>query len=115
MYLFNLLLLQIKIKLEYYSGEVPYNANFFTKKYLTYFSIEFVLTLIQPYSFLEGNFNNFIIIEYKFTTQKEWFNIQITYNINDILVCFSFIRFFVIYRYLISTGYYFSPQASRVS
>lgn len=67
--------------------------------------LEMVLQLIAPYSFLQG---------YKYVEYVEAFNVTIRYEINEILLVFSFVRFYMLVKMLIYYKECLTPRSLRV-
>lgn len=66
---------------------------------------ECVILVLAPYPFLQG-------IKYH-EYNKNW-DIEIFYEYNQILVCFTFCRIYLILRYYLSVSKYMNPRSKRV-
>lgn len=67
--------------------------------------LEQIVCLIAPYPFTQG---------YIYTEVNTTYNVTITYQINQILMCFSFLRVYILFRYGLFNSSFMAPRASRM-
>lgn len=68
-------------------------------------TLEIMIALISPYPFLQG---------YLYHETCENWGVEISYQWNHILVCLSFCRIYLIFRYYLCASRYMNPRSKRV-
>lgn len=76
------------------------------KNYLIYMVIELLALICSPHIFLDG---------LKLHAKEYWNNRDIIYEVNYILVLFSFVRFYGLINFIISTTKYYNYRAFRIA
>ena len=66
---------------------------------------EVILQLVAPYNFLSG---------YKYVENVEAYDVTIEYEINELLLFFSFVRIYMLLRMYIYYSEYLTPRSLRV-
>ena len=87
-------------------GNASLADNILSRKYIGYFISEIILAIIHP---------NLGFHYLKHTTDNNWYLEVLKYNINDFIILLSFLRIYVLFRFLIVMSNYFSAKALRVS
>ena len=68
-------------------------------------TVEVLLLLLSPYPYL----NNFYYREY-----LDQYGIWIEYKLNDLLMCFGFVRIYILLRCLLVASKFMNPRSKRV-
>lgn len=79
--------------------------TFFQTEHFYQLSLEILVALIHP---------NILTDEIYFTTEKYWYLLKLTYEVNDYLAVFMVIRIFTVLRSLVISTDYYTIRASRV-
>lgn len=66
---------------------------------------EQILCLLAPYPFLKG---------IKYVEVNTNWNVTISYEINQILMCISFSRFYILMRYTLFMSQFMNPRSNRL-
>lgn len=67
---------------------------------------EIFITLLSP---------NYLLHSLKTVTDPFWYNIQLSYEINDFLIVIQFLKSYTLFRFLITCSRYYNARAFRVS
>lgn len=66
---------------------------------------EIILVAFTPLPYLEG---------VKYYEWSDMYKMDIEYEINDILLCWSFLRIYILLRYFLIRSIFMTPRAKRV-
>ena len=78
---------------------------FVNTKLLKYFILELILTIIHP---------NIVCKEVKFTTSPSWNLKNVNFYMNDILLVFSIMRFYLIFFALIALSRFYNGRSDSI-
>ena len=67
--------------------------------------IEMILLTLAPYPYFD-------LLEYH--EYNDQFNIWFTYSANDLLLCLSFLRFYIVVRYALVASKFTDPRSKRI-
>jgi len=68
-------------------------------------SIEMLMLLVSPYPYLYN---------YKYTEYLDSYGLMIEYKLNDLLMCFGFVRIYILLRCLLVASKFMNPRSKRV-
>ena len=80
--------------------------KFHNSNLIFYAILEFILAIIHP---------NLLFKNIYFTTKKSWNLVEITYNLNDILLIIHLCRIFYIFKLIIMFSYHYGARADRIN
>ena len=80
--------------------------KFHNSNLIFYAFLEFILAIIHP---------NLLFKNIYFTTKKSWNLVEITYNLNDILLIIHLCRIFYIFKLIIMFSYHYGARADRIN
>jgi hypothetical protein len=97
----------LKLQLDKSDNQTNKISNIYTNKsYLKKIVIEIITLLITPHIFFDG---------IKINAKENWNNKTIIYELNYILILFSFVRFYGLINFIISTTKYYNYRAFRIA
>ena len=70
-----------------------------------YLLLEVIINLIAPYHYFE---------DLNYVEMVEVLDYEVTYPINDLLLCFSFIRLYLIVKFSLYSTEFMNPRSQRV-